>query len=131
MSIQQDISGIEAISDWIGDGAVPVSSVLAEFRATRCTKSDNGKPCPHNTAPGWWNTAKSAVADWIKKELEVKNGMRLFTSQDQELHMCDVCGCCPRLKVWTPLKHIKQHTPIETIKRFPAFCWQRIELENV
>ena len=131
MSLKQDITGIAAIADWLGDGGSPVSPVLAEFRANRCTSGNDGKPCPYNTSPGWWNTVKDTVAQWIRRELEVKNAMQLHTAQDDHLHMCTVCGCCPKLKVWTPLKHIRDHTPHDIIKKFPAFCWQRVELERV
>lgn len=131
MSLKQDISGIEAIADWLGGTGLTVSPVLAEFRADRCTKGNDGKPCPNNMAPGWWNTAKEVVADWIRKQLEVKNNMRIATSQDDDLHMCKSCGCCIKLKVWTPLEHIRAHTPTDQINKYPNYCWIRKELETV
>lgn len=106
--------------DWLGDGGKPVTLALAQSRAWVC------ETCPENRAPRWWELAKDPVADCIRSSLEVKNGMSMAVANEEKLSMCRVCGCCIRLKVWTPLRHIIDHTP--DTGKFPEHCWIRTEV---
>jgi hypothetical protein len=127
--LKQDISGLEALADWLGDGGRPVHPVLAEMRATRCARGNHGKACPLNRAPRWWEKAKEIVAAWIRKELELKNGMSLQVEEEEQIHMCGACGCCLRLKVWTPASHLRDHVDLKKLATLsPDYCWQRKEL---
>jgi hypothetical protein len=128
MSIVGDINGVEALADWLGDAGVPVDPLVAEFRAARCVSGKNGQPCPLNRSPNWWEKVKHVVADWIKMELELKNNMKLEVTCEQRLHMCKASGCCLRLKVWAPAKHLKTHISRETLDKTPDYCWMRKEL---
>lgn len=128
MSITGDINGVEALADWLGDGGSPVAPMIAEFRAARCVTGNNGGPCPLNCSPNWWERVKHAIADWIKAELAVKHDMKLEVSNEHQLHMCKACGCCLRLKVWVPAKHLKDHADTTQLKETPDYCWMRREL---
>jgi hypothetical protein len=127
--IQNDISGAQALADWLG-GEPPVSRGVAEFRAEVCVQGDNGKPCPLNVAPGWWEkNVKDRIARWITRELEEKHRLQLNTLYDGQLHMCRPCGCCVRLKIWAPVKVIHAHTSDKARAEFPDFCWQKKALD--
>lgn len=126
--IRNDISGLAALHDWLGDGGDPVHPMVAEFRTQRCTEGNDGEPCPLNKAPRWWESAKGKIADWIRRELEIKSGMSLRVAGEENLHMCSACGCCLPLKVWTPKVHLKTHIDQKAIDKTPAYCWMRKEL---
>lgn len=126
--IQNDISGLAALHDWLGETGDPVHPMVAELRAQRCVEGNEGKPCPLNVAPRWWQKAKGKIANWIRKELELKAHMRLKVPQERRLHMCKACGCCLPLKVWAPRNVIREHTSQETIDKTPSYCWMRKEV---
>ncbi len=127
--IKSDVEGVAILRDWLGDGT-PVHPMVAEARSKRCTEGLNGKPCPMNVEPGWWDRVKSEIANWIRYELELKNQMDLKVPQESKLHMCGACGCCLPLKVWTPIKHIKDHLPADKLNKTPSYCWMRVEIQN-
>lgn len=128
--IAQDITGAAALADWLGDNGVPVDPMVAELRAQRCVIGNKGEPCPHNKEPNWWGRIKSTIADWIRKEIEVKNGMGLHVESEDSLHMCAKCGCALPLKVWVPRKHLEDHTDKTKLKDWPSWCWLRREMES-
>lgn len=115
--IRNDAAGAAILKDWLGDGGAPVAPVVAEARAMVCVN------CPENRAPYWWEKAKNSIADAIRAHLVVKQQSGLRVSHEDEIHMCRVCGCCLRLKVWVPIEHIKEHTTPETLAKLPSHCW--------
>ncbi len=129
--IKNDAAGYQILQDWFGDGLRPVTQEQADKRAVACMQGNNGGECPHLTWPKWWETAKGAIASAIKEQLEAKSKMKLETAIDKAPRMCSGCGCCMSLKVWAPISHIAAHTSPQTISKFPPFCWQRIEIENL
>lgn len=129
--LRNDVVGVGLLVDWLGDGGEPVSQILAEHRAYACTHGDNGYPCKFNVEPGWWDKhVKEPIAETIRADLELKKRLRLHVSSEDALAMCKPCGCCMKLKIWTPLKHIRGHTPPEVFEKFPSWCWQRKEIEG-
>lgn len=125
--IKNDLNGVDLLADWLGTGE-PVHQMVAEFRSARCVAGDEGKPCPMNIAPNWWDTVKSSIAEWIRHELELKNKLELRVAQEENLHMCKACGCCLRLKVWVPATHLHDHIPKKQLQQTPSYCWMRKEL---
>lgn len=114
--------------DWLGEGGIPVSKDMAEHRASICISGfDGGKPCPRNRSPKWWEFAKEPIAEAILGTLEAKNAMDLHVSVEDDLHMCDVCGCCLPLKVWVPIHHVIKHSTEAQLAEFPAHCWIKKE----
>lgn len=130
-TIRNDARGAMLLTDWLGHGGVPVSQEQAEVRALACISGQDGRPCDHNKEADWWERIKNKIATTIKKQLLVRDTLGLSVSVDEKLNMCSACGCCLRLKVWTPIAHVKQHTPAEKITELPIFCWQRKELEGI
>lgn len=117
--LKNDKAGLELLSDWLGDGGEPVHQGIAEQRALVCIQ------CPNNTAPDWWDIVKNTIADWIRNELELKSKLKMSTTNDEKIHMCKMCGCCLKLKVWTPLDYIKKHVAPEKLSEAPQFCWMK------
>lgn len=129
--IQNDISGMAALADWLGDNGEPVHSMVATIRASHCVEANNGDPCPLNKVRNWWNlieNAKNLAAMWIRKELEIKNHMNLKVPQEDRLHMCGACGCCLPLKVWAPRAYVRAHTTQKQLSKMPDYCWIKKEL---
>jgi hypothetical protein len=126
--VQETVTGLTVLKEWLGDGGVPVSREQAEFRSTSCTTGCFGEPCPLNIEPNWWGRVKHKVADAIKEHLEVKNGIGLAVDKESELHMCKVCGCCLPLLVWVPTDHLAKRMTPQELLNYPHFCWKRKEL---
>ena len=113
MSLEYD-----ALLDWLGSGGQPVSPELAEKRASICAS------CPLNVQPGWWEkNLKEPIAQAIVRTLELKHSMKITTSLDGKLAMCQGCGCVNSLHVHAPLSHIIGHTKMQTMARFDPQCW--------
>jgi hypothetical protein len=127
--IRETKQGIETLSDWLGKGLMHVSQETADHRSLSCIQSDTGEPCPHNKAPHWWECHKGAIADAIKAQIEIKEKIRLKTTFDDSLHMCAICGCCLKLKVWVPIDTVADHTAPDHMQKYPSFCWQRKGIE--
>lgn len=129
--LRNDVQGALLLNDWIGDGGEPVSQAQADFRADACLHGNGGSPCPLNVEKNWWDKVKDAIAETIRAELELKNRIQLHATGENDLFMCRPCGCCLRLKVWTPIKHIQKHLPKEALDSMPSFCWQKNEIERL
>lgn len=129
--IRNDIEGVKLLTDWFGEGGEPVSQLKAEHRAHMCAFGDGGKACHLNVAPNWWNlhaNSKSAIAETIRAELELKHHMDLSVSCEDSLHLCAACGCCLRLAVFAPLKRLKEHTTQDQLGKMPRWCWKKNEI---
>lgn len=121
--IKHDAAGAAMMTDWLGDGGIPVPQSKADERASACLV------CPKNVDPTWWERmTKDPIADVIRHQLEIKNSMEMRVEGEAFMGMCQPCGCCTRLKVWVPIKHVKAHTAQDVLESFPAFCWQLNEI---
>ena len=110
--------GATTLAEWIGNGAIPVSPVVADRRATICSG------CPKNEpAEGFADLIVGKVADSIADQTIVKNALGLTTIKEDRLGVCEACWCPLRLKVWVPLDQILKHTDKDTIERFHPACW--------
>lgn len=107
--------------EWLGSGGEVVDASRAIGRANICEQ------CPLNIPGKWWEIAKDAIADTIRACLEVKQAMKLSVPNEESLFMCRGCGCNIRLKVWTPLKHIKGNLTSEQARKLVDHCWIRTE----
>jgi len=128
LELRQTTQGAKVLNDWLGEGGAPVPLHQAEQRSGECLYGNNGKPCPHNRAPKWWERMfKDPIAHEIRKQLEIKNQIGLKLSKEDDLHMCDQCGCCISLKAHVPIKHIKAHHNPD--HAYPDWCWIKKEME--
>lgn len=128
--LANDARGLLLLKDWLGDGGAPVAQEKSNHRASICCGGNMGTPCPNNVEPNWWNKVKSAIADAICDELSLKHRFSIKTPYDDSLHMCKSCGCCLKLKVHTPIEHIKAHTPEAAMDGMPPYCWIKREISG-
>src|SRR5690348_4779416 len=85
---KQTANGAAVLSDWLGDGGHPVDQSVADERASRCLRGNDGKMCEFLGAAKWWEGAKGAIAFAIKEHLEAKSELNLSTEMDQHNFMC-------------------------------------------
>ena len=110
-------AGIKTLLDWLGSGGRPVEQALADVRSERCVQ------CPLNGQGGLEHYLTVPASNAIKLQLEIKNDMKLATSSDEKLGVCEACLCPLKLKVWCPLDHIMKQMDDETFSRLHPRCW--------
>lgn len=128
--IRKDVNGALTLADWLGDGGVPVTPELAESRSMACVYGKCGGKCHLNVAPNWWQRFKNTIAMAIRFQLALKHKLGLFVSKENDLAMCRRCGCCLRLKVWTPIGYIKSHLTDGDLEALPSWCWMKQEINQ-
>jgi hypothetical protein len=131
--LKQMAGATPIITEWFGEGMEPVSRELALRRAKICTSFHHYAPCEHNVEPNWWHRhLADPIAQAIITLLEFKKNtdIHLPVYIEGDLFMCRRCGCNLSLKVWTPIKHIANHTTVEQLAKYPSFCWIRQEIIN-
>lgn len=94
-------SGVKTLNDWIDSGEPPVASAVSEARAGVCAQ------CPKNSSGDFTSWFTKPAAGAIKSQIEKLQERKLSTTLDDKLNVCDVCLCPLKLKVHTPLSHIK------------------------
>lgn len=112
--IRRAAQGTAVILDWLQSGGAPVAQELANQRGETCVA------CPKNVEGSWYTVAP---AELIRATLSQRSDLKLATPSDDKLKSCAVCKCLMRLKVWTPLEFIVNHTKTEVLGEFPANCW--------
>lgn len=117
-------TGAAILAEWLGAGGEPVSQQEAEARAEVC------RYCDQNHQAQWWEKAVTLAAVQIRQIIEVKNKLKVRTSNDQFLGNCQVCNCCNLLSVHAPIEFIAQHTTPEQLARFPKSCWKPHEIRG-
>jgi hypothetical protein len=81
--LKTDIEAARLLADWLGEGGTPVPSEQSAGRALVCLQGNDGRPCPHNTAPGWWaKHVKNPIAAAITKQLEITMNIKIDNSPD-------------------------------------------------
>lgn len=114
------------LSDWLGEGGVPVPVQQAQARANVCLS------CPHNTKGGFLvSKITKPIAMAIHSQLKLKHDMALKLEGEENLQTCNICICNLRLKPWVPTKHLMEHTSEEVLNEFPEECWVKKELSCV
>lgn len=115
-------AGIGLMIDWLGDGLKSVDQERANQRATVCAT------CEFNQrATLLEQLTTNPAAAGIKSLLEERVEMKLSTPHDEGLQMCKKCDCVLKLKVFTPFKHVLEHTSKEVMDSLPSFCWIKSE----
>lgn len=111
------VVGIGVLFDWLGSGAKAVDSALAEIRAQTCAR------CPLNGNGDLTSLFTVPASRMIQQQIEIKTKMRLATSLDDSLGVCDACLCPLKLKVHTPLEHILERLSEDQKAQLHPDCW--------
>lgn len=122
--VKRVVAGVKVLTDWLGSSGRSVQKEQAENRAAVCVV------CPQNRDGDWTTMFTKPVSDMLRLQLSIKGDLKLATSKDNQLHICQACSCPLKLKVWTPLRHILDNMDAETKARLqPEFpvCWIRSE----
>ncbi len=109
--------GVSTIAEWEIAGGQVVVPELAEARAGTCVK------CPKNVKGDLLSFFTRQAASVIARQLESKNNLKLATSLDTQLGICDACGCVNKLKVWCPLDIIASKIKPEIRGQLDPGCW--------
>lgn len=115
-------AGAETLLSWLGDGGVPVSQEQADQRAAICIACALNVP---KTLADFFTVSAQA---FIHTQLEKKNDMKLSAKDEDKLGICSACACPMKLKVWTPISHIKAKLPKEVIPNLDPSCWVTKEM---
>lgn len=110
-------TGLITLGDWLGHESDAVPKEVSESRAAICAT------CPRNQAGDLLSFFTKPASEWIRRQLEERKQLKLATSHDEHLGICDACGCPLKLKVHTPLKFITDHMKPEETKRLDERCW--------
>lgn len=113
---KQLADGAEIITDWLGSGAETVSPEEAQRRADICLA------CPLNVNSG---AITDAVAREIKRQVQIKNKLRLNVEGEDGLGKCAACLCETKLKIWLPMERVKPEP--QELEKFHENCWLRAE----
>jgi hypothetical protein len=103
----------QVYKQWIGAGRSP--SLHAQERADICVA------CPHNKPVVECVKVTTFMEQALRAQLELKTQMKLATSQDNNLLVCELCGCFMKVKVHVPLDIARANTP--DWKGFIKTCW--------
>lgn len=110
-------TGVRTIADWLGKDGKPVENALAEKRAAICVD------CPQNKQGDLTSFFTRPASELIRRQLSERSAMKLSTTLDDKLGICDACGCPIKLKVHCPVDIIKAHIPNKSVERLDARCW--------
>jgi hypothetical protein len=114
-------SGSSTLIEWANEGAPTVVPELANHRAEICVG------CPMNGQGGWEKYFTVPVSNAIRAQLERKRNMKLETSFDDKLGVCEGCTCPLPLKIWLPLSNIVDKMPQSQFDALAPDCWIRKE----
>lgn len=115
-------TGAAIISEWLGEGGVPVPREQAQARANVCLN------CEFNAKRTLWEQLEQPVIVTIRALLKLKSGMKMRVAGEQQLGTCKICACQINLKVHAPIKFIADETDDETLAEFPPWCTFKQEI---
>lgn len=117
-------AGTAALAEWLGEGGQPVAPELAEGRAVICAT------CPQNTLGDFTRWFTVPASEGIRKLVEARTDLKLATSQDDKLGVCEACLCPLKLKVHVPMANIEKHLTEDVRTRLDPRCWMLKEKET-
>ena len=111
------VKGGAVLLDWERSGDPPVDRGTAESRAVICVK------CPKNGKGDLTRFFTVPASEMIRKQMERSTSLKLSTSVDDQLGVCEACLCPIKLKVWAPLNHIVNNMPDSIKAELDPGCW--------
>jgi hypothetical protein len=116
MNLKNYLVGVGTLIEWFGIDFETVEPEVAEHRAMICVA------CPHNQHHkleerfGEYAHTLMGLKHWLRKK-------NCNTIHDEELHVCELCNCPMKVKVWTPKELAGKNMDTETKKKLPHYCW--------
>jgi len=111
------VAGIGLWISYFGSSG-PVSSSLAESRATVCST------CEFNGPLTGLNALSKEAGEDLSLILGSLHQKKLTTKHNAKLDGCRICTCPLRAKCWVPLDLVVKHTRKEVMEKLPPYCWQ-------
>ena len=110
-------AGVKSLNDWLGAGAKPVDSTLANARAfVRAT-------CPQNQEGDFTRWFTKPASELIRRWIGSRKDLNMSTPSDGKLGVCLACACPLKLKVHVPIEHILKQIPAESKSALDPRCW--------
>lgn len=114
--IKNSTIGIRSWIEWFGNGQL-ASQSLADRRAGICVS------CPQNTKGDLMERFGASVGMEILEIFTTLNNLDTHTKLDDRLHICNVCSCPLKAKVWCPIEIATKHLDDKAKSKLPDFCW--------
>jgi hypothetical protein len=111
------LAGTQILVDWIESGAEAVPVAQANQRAKVCSE------CPKNGKGDLLSFFTIPVANAIRMALQKRNEMALKTDFDEQLGICEACGCVNKLKCHVPLNRFLYKMTPEAVAALDPKCW--------
>lgn len=121
LGVERVAAGAKTLLSWLGEGAEPVPSELAEKRSLTCAG------CPFNQPAKLTDIFVRAASEMIRRQVEFAKECGLNTVNDASLGVCSACSCPLRLMVFVPLEYKIQSLDQETFDKLPEHCWVKRE----
>lgn len=115
-------SGVGVLIDWLGEGGQPVEKSIADKRASVCAV------CPLNGKGDLTRYFTVPAAELVRKQIEQRKDLYLKTDFDEQLGICEACGCPLKTKVFVPIQYIGSHMSQEVKSELHSSCWILSEL---
>jgi hypothetical protein len=100
-------AGRVMLTDWEAAGYPQVAQELAEQRATICVS------CPKNGKGDLSRWFTVPASERIIKQIERLQEIKLGTTKDESLGVCEVCLCPLRLKMHAPIEFVGKYLSAE------------------
>lgn len=117
-AVKKLAAGVAVLMEWEESGLPPEPPDVSEARAAICAgcpKNDKNKSITELfTVP---------TAEMIQRRFERLRGLKLATTRDAELNVCQACLCPLRLKVHTPKDLIVKRLKPEQRAELDPRCW--------
>lgn len=117
-AVKKLAAGVAVLMDWEESGLPPEPPDVSEARAVIC--SDCPKNDKYKSITEFFTVPTAAM---IKRRFERLQAMKLTTTRDNELNVCQACLCPLQLKVHTPAELIKKRLKPEQKVELDPRCW--------
>lgn len=117
-AVKKLASGVAFLLDWEESGLPPEPPEVSEARAAIC--ADCPKNDKHKSITEIFTVPTAAM---IKRRFERLNSLKLSTTRDAELNVCQACYCPLQLKVHSPMSLIQKRLKPEQRAELDPRCW--------
>lgn len=111
------VAGAKIIAEMFGSEGPIRDKKLANDRALTCAV------CPLNGRGNWTRFFTVPAQAMVRKLLGMVKDLGLQTDLDEELGICEPCGCPLKGKVWARIEHILKHIPAADKAALHPRCW--------